>query len=45
MATLVDPRFKLAYTKEERVEFIKTRAAAEMEGMLAPEHAPAALAC
>ncbi|XP_074550123.1 E3 SUMO-protein ligase ZBED1-like [Halichoeres trimaculatus] len=45
MATLVDPRFKLAYTKEDRVEFIKTRAAAEMEGMLAPEHAPAALAC
>lgn len=33
MATLVDPRFKTAYTKEERVEFIKKRAAAELVDM------------
>lgn len=42
MATLVDPRFKTAYTKEERVEFIKMRAAAElvdMVGAAAPESA------
>lgn len=42
MATLVDPRFKTAYTKEERVKFIKMRAAAElvdMVGAAAPESA------
>ncbi|XP_039618326.1 E3 SUMO-protein ligase ZBED1-like [Polypterus senegalus] len=39
MATLVDPRFKTAYMKEERVEFIKMRAAAELADMAAPESA------
>lgn len=39
MATLVDPRFKTAYMKEERVEFIKMRAAAELVDMAAPESA------
>ncbi|XP_017291101.2 E3 SUMO-protein ligase ZBED1-like [Kryptolebias marmoratus] len=36
MATLVDPRFKTAYMKEERVEFIKMRAAAELVDMASP---------
>ncbi|KAL4006664.1 vitamin D 25-hydroxylase [Sarotherodon galilaeus] len=47
MATLVDPRFKTAYIKEERVEFIKMRAAAElvdMVGATAPESAQTAAA-
>lgn len=44
MATLVDPRFMMAYMKEERVDFIKTKAAAEMEHMVAQEHAPTAAA-
>ncbi|XP_073699819.1 E3 SUMO-protein ligase ZBED1-like [Garra rufa] len=39
MATLVDPRFKTAYMNEERVEFIKMRAAAELVAMAAPESA------
>lgn len=39
MATLLDPRFKTAYMKEERVEFIKMRAAAELMDMVAPESA------
>lgn len=47
MATLLDPRFKTAYIKEERVEFIKMRAAAElvdMVGATAPESAQTAAA-
>lgn len=40
MATLVDPRFKTAYMKEDRVEFIKTRAAAELVGMVEGATAP-----
>lgn len=47
MATLVDPQFKTAYIKEERVEFIKMRAAAElvdMVGATAPESAQTAAA-
>ncbi|XP_030012474.1 zinc finger BED domain-containing protein 1-like [Sphaeramia orbicularis] len=47
MATLVDPRFKTAYMKEERVEFIKMRATAElvdMVGATAPESAQTAAA-
>lgn len=35
MATLLDPRFKTAYTREERINFVKTQAAAEMEHMVA----------
>ena len=35
MATLLDPRFKTAYIKEERINFMKTRAAAEMEHLVA----------
>ncbi|XP_035984201.1 zinc finger BED domain-containing protein 1-like isoform X1 [Fundulus heteroclitus] len=44
MATFVDPRFKTAYMKEERVEFIKMRAAAELVDMAtpAPENAETA---
>ncbi|MEQ2191861.1 hypothetical protein XENOCAPTIV_003525 [Xenoophorus captivus] len=36
MATFVDPRFKTAYMNEERVEFIKMKAAAELVDMVAP---------
>lgn len=35
MATLLDPRFKTTYIKEERVDFMKTRAAAELESLVA----------
>lgn len=35
MATLLDPRFKTAYIKEDRLNFMKTRAAAEMEHLVA----------
>lgn len=33
--TLLDPRFKTAYIREERINFVKTRAAAEMEHLVA----------
>ncbi|XP_077359465.1 E3 SUMO-protein ligase ZBED1-like isoform X2 [Festucalex cinctus] len=35
MATLLDPRFKTAYIKEERIDLMKTRAAAEIELLVA----------
>ncbi|XP_057713979.1 E3 SUMO-protein ligase ZBED1-like [Corythoichthys intestinalis] len=40
-ATLLDPRFKTAYIKEERIEWIKSRAAAEMELLMAGVRPPA----
>lgn len=40
MATLADPRFKTAYMKEERVEFIKMKAVAELVGMVEGSTAP-----
>lgn len=40
IATLVDPRFKTAYMKEDRVEFIKVRAVAELMGMVEGATAP-----
>ncbi|KAK5616778.1 hypothetical protein CRENBAI_022445 [Crenichthys baileyi] len=36
MATFVDPRFKTAYMNEERVEFVKMKAAAELVEMVVP---------
>ncbi|XP_077411679.1 E3 SUMO-protein ligase ZBED1-like isoform X2 [Vanacampus margaritifer] len=35
MATLLDPRFKTAYIKQERIDLMKTRAAAEIELLVA----------
>jgi hypothetical protein len=39
MASLVDPRFKTAYIKEERVDYMKAKAAAELESLVAEEAA------
>lgn len=41
MATLLDPRFKTAYIKEERIDFMKTRAAAEIEHLVAGDETAA----
>ncbi|XP_061550161.1 E3 SUMO-protein ligase ZBED1-like [Phycodurus eques] len=41
MAMLLDPRFKIAYIKEERIDLMKTRAAAEMELLVAGGEAAA----
>ena len=35
MATILNPRFKTAYIKEERINIMKTRVAAEMEHLVA----------
>ena len=39
MASLVDPRFKTTYIKEERVDYMKAKAAAELESLVAEEAA------
>lgn len=44
MATFADPRFKTAYMKEERVEFIKMGAESELVDMAATESAQTAAA-
>lgn len=41
MATLVDPRFKTTYMRENRVELIKNRAVTQLLGMVEGETAPA----
>lgn len=38
-ASLVDPRFKTTYIQKERVDYIKTRAAAELEKLAAEQQA------
>uniref|UniRef100_A0A9J8CLF4 BED-type domain-containing protein n=1 Tax=Cyprinus carpio carpio TaxID=630221 RepID=A0A9J8CLF4_CYPCA len=37
IASLVDPRFKTTYIKQERVDYIKTRAAAELQKLVAEQ--------
>jgi len=37
MASLVKPRFKTTYIKQERVDYIKTRAAAELQKLVAEQ--------
>lgn len=37
MASLVDPRFKITYIKPENVDYIKTKAAAEIENLVAEQ--------
>ena len=37
MASLVDPRFKTTYIKEERVDYMKAKAAAELESLVAEQ--------
>ena len=39
MASLVDPRLKTTYIKEERVDYMKAKAAAELESLVAEEAA------
>ena len=39
MATFVDPYFKTTYTQQERIGYIKTRAAAELEKMVVQQEA------
>ena len=39
MASLVDPQFKTTYIKEERVDYMKAKAAAELESLVAEEAA------
>ena len=34
MASLVDPRFKTTYIKEERVDYMMAKAAEELESLL-----------
>lgn len=43
MASLVDPRFKTTYIKQERVDYIKTRAAAELQKLVAEQAEPEAV--
>ncbi|XP_078017006.1 E3 SUMO-protein ligase ZBED1-like [Epinephelus lanceolatus] len=43
MASLVDPRFKTTYIKQERVDYMKTRPAAELQRLVAEEAAAAPL--
>ncbi|ROL50205.1 hypothetical protein DPX16_22307 [Anabarilius grahami] len=40
MAFLLDPRFKTTYINAERVDYMKTRAAAEMESLAADPKRP-----
>lgn len=40
MASLLDPRFKTTYINAERVDYMKTRAAAEMESLAADPKRP-----
>ncbi|KAK0141639.1 Zinc finger BED domain-containing protein 1 [Merluccius polli] len=42
MASLVDPRFKTTYIKQERVDYIKTRAAAQLQKLVAEQAEPEA---
>ena len=37
MASLLDPRFKMTYMKAERVDHLKSKAAAEMESLVAEQ--------
>lgn len=41
MASLFDPRFKATYINAERVEYIKTKAATELESLAAEQKRPA----
>ncbi len=41
MASLVDPRFKTTYIKEEKVEYMKNRAMSELENLVAEQAASA----
>lgn len=44
MASLVDPRFKTTFIKEERVDYMKARATAELESLVAEQTASAEVA-